>query len=935
MVRDALLECPDFNDFYSAVNDHCPFPWQSRLAEHVRDGDWPSLIGVPTGLGKTACVDIAIWALAAQAHLPPAKRTAPTRLWWVVNRRLLVDDTYNHAQRLAALLGTATRGELSAVATRLRALSGGEAPLEVVRLRGGVSAERPSSPAQPAVICSTIPMYGSRVLFRGYGSSRSTRPIDAALAYNDSLVICDEAHLATHLVGLFEQLADVDEGEAGLVLPDGRRRPKVVAVTATGDPDQTNRFGLDETDLAHSLVSQRLDTPKSVQVVTVPSPTESPGVIANRLVKEVKKLLSGKTPPASCLVFVNTPRTARAVEKKLAAKATQKTLSDPRVVMLTGRMREREADIVRKAVLEPHDGMRAGRERLDRQQHLIVVATQTLEVGADLDAEYMVTEACGVRALTQRLGRLNRFGEHSRTCGVYLHIPPSKATEKQNPKWRVYGEEPNAVLSRLRAAADPDGEVDLSPARLAEGLLGDPGDHLGRVPSISVGVLHEWVQSSIEVPGEAPVEPFFSGLSQPHRTVQIIWRAHLPDPDQRIWPPPTDREAIEIPVWEARDALAGDLELFRRVLSDGTVAAVPAEDGDTPDLGVGWTLIVRSDLGKMDEHGWNSEASAPVVDMSVISHGLPLHPEVFRVLYAEDDLPVDLDIVRTAAGEGEGGEPVDAVTRRKAALLLRNTLAGSPPKGYDPHEWKTLIDDLDPTPKTGHGEVWRLQRRTLPGSRIRLDAHDETSAAHDQSVGLEQHGDDAATFAARYANAVGIGENVALLVELAARWHDIGKADPRFQEWLRADDGPADGKLLAKSKTPRRRWQGHRAKAGWPKGGRHEALSGRLVRAWLDKRRNGFTPEQADLLEHLIVSHHGRGRPLILPVRDNTGTAPIAFSLQGDPVNTDADLSTVDWEQPRRFARLNHLYGYWGLALLETIVRQGDWAASDIGSEIR
>ena len=45
-----------------------------------------------------------------------------------------------------------------------------------------------------------------------------------------------------------------------------------------------------------------------------------------------------------------------------------------------------------------------------REHHLVVVATQTLEVGADVDAEFLVTEACGVRALTQRLGRLNRLG---------------------------------------------------------------------------------------------------------------------------------------------------------------------------------------------------------------------------------------------------------------------------------------------------------------------------------------------------------------------------------------------------------------------------------------------------------------------------------------------------------------------------------------------
>ena len=59
-----------------------------------------------------------------------------------------------------------------------------------------------------------------------------------------------------------------------------------------------------------------------------------------------------------------------------------------------------------------------------------MVATQTLEVGADLDAEYLVTEACGVRALTQRLGRLNRLGDHPQARAVYVHVPSLKRRGK-------------------------------------------------------------------------------------------------------------------------------------------------------------------------------------------------------------------------------------------------------------------------------------------------------------------------------------------------------------------------------------------------------------------------------------------------------------------------------------------------------------------------
>ena len=90
---------PTFTEFYRAINRRDPFPWQARLADCVaRMERWPPEIGVPTGLGKTACLDIAVWWLASQSDRAPELRTAPTRIWWVVNRRLLVDSTAEHAK---------------------------------------------------------------------------------------------------------------------------------------------------------------------------------------------------------------------------------------------------------------------------------------------------------------------------------------------------------------------------------------------------------------------------------------------------------------------------------------------------------------------------------------------------------------------------------------------------------------------------------------------------------------------------------------------------------------------------------------------------------------------------------------------------------------------------------------------------------------------
>ena len=121
--------------------------------------------------------------------------------------------------------------------------------------------------------------------------------------------------------------------------------------------------------------------------------------------------------------------------------------------------------------------------------------------------------------------------------------------------------------------------------------------------------------------------------------------------------------------------------------------------------------------------------------------------------------------------------------------------------------------------------------------------------------------------------------------------------------------------------------QAMRVSSGWPKGGRHEELSARLVRAWLSQRPDWGSPLQRDLLVHLVISHHGKGRPLVSPVSDGTPRF-ISGVVEGVSVTADADLALVDWEQPGRFRRLQEWLGPWGLALLEAIVIRADHAVS-------
>lgn len=908
---------PAFSEFYHAVHGFDPFPWQDRLAQQVAaTGRWPLEVGVPTGLGKTACFEIAVWWLASQADRPPAKRTAPTRIWWVVNRRLLVDSMAQQATCLARMLCTAKSGDtagdagkvLCQVADRLRSLSADRdaPPLEVMTLRGGIAAHTPTDPSRPTLVLCTLPMYGSRLLFRGYGSG--LRAVDAAMAGTDSLVLLDEAHLAPHLRSLVLATSECTPG-AQSFLPAPRTDATVVALTATGEAKGTKRFDLNEDDEHNDIVRRRLDAAKPMCLRI-----EAAGDVAKHLAGATAELIDEAAEPASFLVFANSPHTARAVFRRLQERQEPPA----EVILLTGRTREREAERIRGRILDPDSGMAAERPHARRERHLVVVATQTLEVGADIDAEYLVTEACGVRALTQRLGRLNRRGSHPHARAVYVHVPPARrahrSSEGTRDSWPVYGEEPAAVLERLQQAERlGSGTIQLSPRRVA-GVLGPPCDDPGRAPEILPGILWEWVKTTMPPEGEAPVEPYFSGIAAPEYAVSVIWRAHVPEAGQRLWPRATDREAVDVPLTEVREALAED-ETVHRLEPDGvTVEAVGPADlrpGDQITLGI--------ERGLLDEFGWDPAATGPVVDASLMGRGLPLDaPAIERLCGAAVNDPV----ARALSDDDE----IDAADRGEAIEQIVEAVrdAGAP-AAWDTVEWRGFVDSLEPRVVEARREVSRLPaRNALPERRVA--EFDETSLG--DTVELGPHGRAVGTRAGVVADRLGLPENLRDIVSLAGTLHDIGKADRRFQHWL--DPAGAASVAMAKSSAPRHRWESMRAAAGWPRGGRHEDLSARLVRAWLDSNLEWGSPTERDLLVHLVISHHGKGRPLVPPVRDGTN-GTVSGEVSGVRVEVAADLSSTDWDQPARFRRLNRQFGPWGLAFLESIVIRSDHAVSARG----
>jgi CRISPR-associated helicase Cas3 len=90
-------------------------------------GNLPDALDIPTGLGKTAVIPIWLLAIATQSPL-----TLPRRLIYVVNRRTVVDQATDVAQRIRAKLSAVHQ-----VHQALATLSADAAnPLAISTLRG-------------------------------------------------------------------------------------------------------------------------------------------------------------------------------------------------------------------------------------------------------------------------------------------------------------------------------------------------------------------------------------------------------------------------------------------------------------------------------------------------------------------------------------------------------------------------------------------------------------------------------------------------------------------------------------------------------------------------------------------------------------------------------------------------------------------------------
>ena len=351
-----------FGTFFEAAARRSPYGYQERLA---RDG-LPAVVEVPTGCGKTGIVLAWLWR---RLYGPEADST-PRRLVYALPQRSLVEQVAGQAGQWLANLGV-----------------DGQVALHVVMGGAGETQwQWRTDMHRPAVVVGTIDSLVNKALNRGYGIARSIYPVDFALVTNGAHWVIDEIQLCPESTTTLRQVA-------GFARHFGTAEP----------------FGL--TCMSATVPEGLLDTvdnpaPGPDEIVAI-DPAERTGELAARL--DATRTVRRRTEPGDY------PAIARAV----ADLHRPGTLT---LAVLNTVTAAREVHKVRRGGSAPcillHSRFRAG-ERTELVQRIseppgeaghIVVATQVVEAGIDLNAAVLVTEAAPWPSMVQRAGRCNRTG---------------------------------------------------------------------------------------------------------------------------------------------------------------------------------------------------------------------------------------------------------------------------------------------------------------------------------------------------------------------------------------------------------------------------------------------------------------------------------------------------------------------------------------------
>jgi len=859
-----------------------PLRWQRRLFDQFCSNDVPRICDLPTGMGKTSVIHL--WVLALWYQIREKQPRLPTRLVYVVDRRTVVDQATDIAERIQR---------------NLPELGLPKQWLSVSTLRGRFADNREwaADPSRPAIIIGTVDMVGSRLLFSGYRSSYKLRPLDAGLLGQDSLLVLDEAHLSVPFAKLVCALGAEGTFQRNQGLP-----MRVMCMSATAGDAGPAPFKLLRADLDGDPGTNPILRRYKAKKQLVLEPAIEKNKIRHSVVEAAARLAEKDN--ARVVVFTQRPDEAYEI-----AKALRKRLSGSAVEVLTGTMRGLERDeLLEKAVMKrfldgeekPGDG--SGKEPA------VLVSTSAGEVGFDLNADHMICDAAPLDSMIQRLGRVNRRGYGDANVLVYVGKADDKPAKAKGKKSTGKNEWESATAAALKCleqlAPNGDGTLDASPKaidQLKKTLTKEefqaalsPRPDTVELTDI---LLDAWSMTTIagRMPGRPPVAPWLRGLDDEEPQTTIAWRSELDVEGfglldladiedwfdaHRVLP----HETLSVPTYRASEWI---LDRWKQ-LSDEDRLTV----GDRP------CIVDRGGLQVFDMKSLVDELKPKLPNSPILNSDI-IVPASFGGIQRKQGLldpeaPMAVDSAEVMPDDS-GSIPDVADAKHGRYRLLRDDAGSEAPLvGAAPENYASFARFALDLP--GDGDSVRQLISLVP--KKEWTEYGTTRQSLQTHVGLVE--EYAGELAGRLSQAGRLSEDVFCeALRLAAKWHDNGK---HREIWQRAVGRNTGEDPVGKSGGTMRRIAG---------GYRHEFGS---LREFAGEHDGKTADCVFDLAMHLIAVHHGRGRP--------------HFPKGGFDPDARAESAEIALEAVRRFARLQRRYGYWQLAWLENLLRCADAMAS-------
>ncbi|HET9049872.1 MAG TPA: type I-U CRISPR-associated helicase/endonuclease Cas3 [Chiayiivirga sp.] len=884
-----------------------PFPWQERLLTSLIKGTLPSAIDLPTGLGKTSV--IAIWLLARAAG---AK--IPLRLVYVVDRRAVVDQASTVAEHLADLVK-----QTSDLVTALGVDA--ERGLAVSTLRGQHIDNRRwlDDPSVPAIIVGTVDMIGSRLLFEGYGASRKTRSLHAALLGVDSLLVLDEAHLSPSFEDMVRAVANRQfDGRRVDVVPT---RVKLLPLSATQRSSTDVVFSLDDADKRHDEVTRRLGAQKWIKIHEA---VEEGNAYANAVASlACQRVRDGAS---RVVVYLDSRDQAQKAREAFDKQAKDEAL-EVHTELLVGARRVFERGQVAEWLVD--HGFHGEQTEPKRG---VLFATSAGEVGVDLDAEHLICDLVAFERMVQRLGRVNRRGKSVSLVDV---VPVKKAEKKKGKSGEDEDEGSQSKDADLKLVvtlltsldARDDGRRNLSPQAL-RGLQTSKKEEVAAAstptplhPALTRPLVEAWAMTSLREHTARPkVDPWLRGWVDVEPQTTVVWRKHLPvavdhkplshalvrayfDAAPAELLETLETETSNVTKWigelkKKTDAVPEKLAKTKsEVLDAKTDAARAKKEGERQALE---TLPKAEDVvGFLVDDGGDV-----VIEGGLAGHTLEMLAALDKRDLGGKTLFVDVRLGGLDHGllnAKEDATEVSDVDGRTSRFTLQPTTAKDESK-----DWRRVF--TTPVDISDEGDI---DQYLVIDQLVEKGRPNEEGLSVSKEQALTEHQQWAQEEAKRIGAAVGLSSDDIAMLALAAVHHDDGKAAAR---WQAAFHAPADKQPLAKVG----KWIDQSILGGY----RHEVgsllgLMGRwdvFQEAKSSLALSSLSTERQELAKHLVSSHHGWSRPT-LPVE---GVESLPPSKLGD----------VQCEAAERFAALQETWGPWGLAWWEALLRAADGIAS-------